>query len=414
MKKAIGGRTWRLQRTYQACRDRGVWNRRARTGHVPAKGRHRGGRLRAAGQAKRVDEGLFLGVAPNGMNVLSELDVHRGVEAVSVPCRGFEFHNARGHVIGTIKREHDATRFGAELQMVRRGDLHRVLTAAAREHGVQVQFGRTLVAIDQADSSTVVAQFADGGQEQGDVLIGCDGIRSTARQLTVPDAPAPAYSGLLDFGGIAAAADVPLPIGINVMVFGRRAFFGAFKTPNGEVWWFHNSGQKRPEAALREPSSLRAHVLELHANDPAWIRDVIERTPAVVGPFALNDILSMPRWHSGRVCLIGDAAHATTPSAGQGASLALEDAMVLAQCVRDIDAPDATRSRRSNVPGAGESRPSSSSPAGPATQRPCRARSANGCAIACCHSSCGSARRRRNGTTRIASTGNSGTCSFSS
>jgi 2-polyprenyl-6-methoxyphenol hydroxylase-like FAD-dependent oxidoreductase len=287
-----------------------------------------------------VDEGLFLGVAPNGMNVLSELDVHRGVEAVSVPCRGFEFQNAHGRVIGTINREHDETRFGAGLQMVRRGDLHGVLTAAAREHGVQVQFGRALVAIDQTNSSTVVARFADGGQEQGDVLIGCDGIRSTARQLTVPDAPAPAYSGLLDFGGIAAAADVPLPIGINVMVFGRRAFFGAFKTPNGQVWWFHNSGQKQPEAALREPSSLRAHVLELHANDPAWIRDVIERTPAVVGPFALNDILSMPRWHSGRVCLIGDAAHATTPSAGQGASLALEDAMVLAQCVRDIDVPE--------------------------------------------------------------------------
>jgi 2-polyprenyl-6-methoxyphenol hydroxylase-like FAD-dependent oxidoreductase len=65
-----------------------------------------------------------------------------------------------------------------------------------------------------------------------------------------------------------------------------------------------------------------------------------ESTPSVLGPFPLNDILSMPRWHTGRVCLIGDAAHATTPSAGQGASLALEDAMVLAQCLRDIDDPE--------------------------------------------------------------------------
>ena len=59
-----------------------------------------------------VDEGLFLGVAPNGMNVLSELDVHRGVEAVSVPCRGFEFHNTHGRVVATINREHDDARFG--------------------------------------------------------------------------------------------------------------------------------------------------------------------------------------------------------------------------------------------------------------------------------------------------------------
>jgi FAD-dependent urate hydroxylase len=47
----------------------------------------------------------------------------------------------------------------------------------------------------------------------------------------------------------------------------------------------------------------------------------------------------MPRWHAGRVCLLGDAAHAMSPSAGQGASLALEDALVLAQCLRDLDAP---------------------------------------------------------------------------
>jgi FAD-dependent urate hydroxylase len=288
-----------------------------------------------------VDEGLFLGVAPNGMNVLAELALQQRVETISVPCRRFEFQNARGEVIGAIDREHDGLRFGARLQMVRRGDLHRVLTDALRAHGVRAHFGRELVAIDQTDSSAVVARFADGAEEKGDVLVGCDGLRSKARQLTLPDAPSPAYSGLLDFGGITSTADIPLPVGVNVMVFGRRAFFGAFHTPRGELWWFHNSGEKRPEAVPRDPGSARAHVLDRHVNDPAWIREVVECTSSVVGPFPLNDILSMPRWHSGRVCLIGDAAHATTPSAGQGASLALEDAMVLAQCIRDIDVPEA-------------------------------------------------------------------------
>ena len=286
-----------------------------------------------------VDEGLFLGVAPNGMNVLADLGVHQCVEAISTPCRGFQFQNARGQVIGGIDRAHDGSRFGAHLQMVRRGDLHGVLTDAARVHGIDVRFGRELVGIDRTDTSSVVARFADGAHEYAAALIGCDGLRSKARQLTLPDAPPPAYSGLVDFGGITSAADVEMPIGVNVMVFGRRAFFGAFKTPDGEVWWFQNSGQKRPEAALRDPESARAHILDLHVNDPAWIREVVESTSRVIGPFALNDILSMPRWHWGRVCLIGDAAHATTPSAGQGASLALEDAMVLAQCIRDIDVP---------------------------------------------------------------------------
>jgi 2-polyprenyl-6-methoxyphenol hydroxylase-like FAD-dependent oxidoreductase len=290
--------------------------------------------------SEAVDEGLFLGVAPNGMNVLAELDLHRAVEGVSVPCRGFEFQNARGHVIGTIHREDDEAGFGARMQMVRRGDLHRALTDGARAAGVEVQFGRVLTQIDRPDESAVVARFSDGSHERGDVLIGCDGIRSMARQLVLPESPEPSYSGLLDFGGIADDTGAPIPTGVNVMVFGRRAFFGAFRTPTGQVWWFHNSGQKRPEAMLRERSALRAHLLALHRDDPPWVGNVIDSTEQVVGPFPLNDILFMPRWHDGRVCLIGDAAHATTPSAGQGASLALEDAMVLAQCMRDIAVPE--------------------------------------------------------------------------
>jgi len=304
--------------------------------------------------SEAVEEGLFLGVAPNGMNVLAELDLHRVVEQISVPCHGFQFQNARGDVIGTIDRQDDRVRFGAGLQMVRRGDLHRVLTDGARAAGVQVHFGRALSDLDRTDATSVVARFADGTDDRGDILIGCDGIRSTARQLTLRDAPEPAYSGLLDFGGITEGVNVPIPTGVNVMVFGRRAFFGAFKTPTGQVWWFHNSGAKQLDILGSEASARREHVLSLHRNDPAWIGDVIAATQQVLGPFPLNDIVFMPRWHDGRVCLIGDAAHATTPSAGQGASLALEDAMVLAQCLRDISVPEKAfaafeRARRSRV-----------------------------------------------------------------
>lgn len=307
---------------------------------------------RRSGEA--VDEGLFLGVAPNGMNVLADLGLQRPVEAVSAPCRRFEFHNAKGQVIGAIDREDDEARFGARLQMVRRGDLHRVLTNAARAAGVRVHFNRALADIDRSDPSAVEARFVDGSCERGDVLIGCDGIQSAVRQLALPDAPEPCYTGLLDFGGIVDDAGADIPIGVNVMVFGRRAFFGAFRTPAGQIWWFQNGGQRPPEAALREPSALRSHVASLHRDDPPWIRRVIEGTDRVIGPFPLNDILFMPRWHAGRICLIGDAAHATTPSAGQGASLALEDAMVLAQCIRDAGAPERAfaafeRARRKRV-----------------------------------------------------------------
>lgn len=289
-------------------------------------------------RAAAADEGLFLGVAPNGMNVLSELGLRDSIEAVSVPCDGFEFRNARDEVIGAMDRRRDEAQYGARLQMIRRGDLHRALTSAAQRAGVQVQFGRSLAGLDCSDPSTVVAHFADAGQEEGDIVLGCDGIHSTTRSLILPSAPGPAYSGLLDFGGFARCT-VPIPAGVNVMVFGRRAFFGAFRTPAGDIWWFHNGGEKADAVSGDQPA-VRAHLVALHEHDPAWIRDIIDATATVAGPFPLHDILSMPRWHRGRVCLVGDAAHATTPSAGQGASLALEDALVLAQCLRDIAPPE--------------------------------------------------------------------------
>jgi 2-polyprenyl-6-methoxyphenol hydroxylase-like FAD-dependent oxidoreductase len=301
-----------------------------------------------------LDEGAFLGLAPNGMNVLTELGVHEAVEAIGIPCHGFEFQNARGERIAGIDRSDDRAQFGAELRMVRRAELHQVLVAAALARGVEVSFGRKLVGLDQGDPANVVARFADGGEERGDALIGCDGIRSMTRQLALPESPAPKYTGLVDFGGYASSAPASLETGMNVMVFGRRAFFGAFKAPSGEVWWFHNSGEKTPADLVREPSALRARILALHQDDPAWIREVVEATPTVLGPYALHDILSMPRWHVGRVCLVGDAAHAMTPSAGQGASMALEDAMVVAQCLRDVDDPGRAfaafeRARRARV-----------------------------------------------------------------
>jgi 2-polyprenyl-6-methoxyphenol hydroxylase-like FAD-dependent oxidoreductase len=88
------------------------------------------------------------------------------------------------------------------------------------------------------------------------------------------------------------------------------------------------------------PEQRRQRILDAHAGDPAWIAEVIGNTPEILGPWQLHEIATMPRWHRGRACLIGDAAHACSPSAGQGASLAMEDAMLLARCLRDDREPE--------------------------------------------------------------------------
>ncbi len=277
-------------------------------------------------------EGAFLGLAPNGLAALEPLGIAGRVAARGHACDAFEFTNRSGRVLGAIDRRDDRAAFGNALTMVRRADLHDELAAVCAERGLPIRFGLRLVGLD-AHADRAVARFADGSCLEADVVIGCDGVRSTTRRLALPDAPEPTATGLLDLGGFARVDGLPFAPGVNAMVFGARAFFGAFRTPDGETWWFHNGP---PDDDDVPAEARRARLLDLHRDDPAWVREVIAATPALLGPWRIHELTAMSRWGAGRACLIGDAAHAMSPSAGQGASLAMEDALVLSQCLRDV------------------------------------------------------------------------------
>jgi len=287
--------------------------------------------LLEARPADRGGEGAFLGVAPNGMRALAALGLADRILARGHACSGFAFLNHAGRTLGTIDRSGDRARFGWPLTMIRRADLHALLAEACAARGIATRHGERLASLDPR-GDRVVAQLDGGGAIEADVVVGCDGLRSATRALALPEAPAPTWTGLDDHGGFVAGIDLPFEPGVNVMVFGKRAFFGAFRAASGEIWWFHN-GPRAPAGI--EP---RAHLLALHAEDPSWVSAILRRTE-LLGPWPIHELVAMPRWSAGRVCLIGDAAHAMSPSAGQGASLAFEDAQALAQCLRDLPDP---------------------------------------------------------------------------
>ena len=182
--------------------------------------------------------------------------------------------------------------------------------------------------------------FTDGSTAEGDLLIGADGLRSRTRTVIDPQAPRARHIGLLNTGGYARGLHLPGDPGVAHFVFGRRCFFGYFIHPNGEIWWFANPPSRREptrdELLAITSEQWRARLVDLFRDDPGPMLDIIAATDDIIPGWNTYDFPTVPTWHNDRMVIIGDAVHATSPSSGQGASLAIEDAIVLATCLRDL------------------------------------------------------------------------------
>lgn len=286
--------------------------------------------------------GAYLTIAVNGLAALSIMDVHRPVMAAGVPSSTLAFYASSGKhmasmpIGGTLPD-------GTITHSIKRADLYQVLNDEAVKRGVRYEYGKRLASAGVTPEGGVVATFADGSTAEGDVLIGADGIHSVTRKLIDPAAPAPRYIGLCGAGGFARG--VPgleaVPGDYN-MLFGKRGFFGYLVAPDGEVWWFANLPEPRElspgELAAISPAGWRRRLLELFASDNAPATRIVQATrdEDLVCGFNQYDMPSVPVWNRGPIGLVGDAAHAVASSSGQGCSMAFEDALVLATCLRDV------------------------------------------------------------------------------
>lgn len=275
-----------------------------------------------------------LGFAPNGLQALSVVGVDDAVRAIGTPITSMALQSWTGKTLGAFASDPPQL-------MVWRDQLYRVLREAAESHGVSFELGKRLVDATSSDDG-VVARFADGTSVRGDLLVGADGIRSTVRGLIDPGAPKPRYAGLLGFGAQVADTGLPSTDGRMYLAFGKRAFFGYQVMDDSSGGWFVNLPSKTPMSVAETRAVGAAEWLrrfrEVFADDRLPALPMFARTSpedlVITGP--LEDIPSVPTWSRGRMVLIGDAAHPTSPSSGQGASLAVESAVELARCLRDL------------------------------------------------------------------------------
>ena len=279
--------------------------------------------------------GAFLTVAPNGVRGLRLLELEGSALGRSFETPRFEISLGTGRVLAEMPAAGDSE---LSPRTVRRSDLYGGLRREAERRSIPAHYGKRLVDAEE-NADGVVARFADGAQLEADLLVGADGLRSRVRALLDPGAAGLRYLGLLNTGGFARGVQVPGAAGTLHFVFGKRCFFGWVKRPDGEVWWFANPG-RRTEPTAQElrampPHLWRAELLDLLSRDASPALGIIEATDRIIGPWPTHDLPRVKTWRSRRMVIIGDAAHAASPSSGQGASMAVEDGIVLARCLRD-------------------------------------------------------------------------------
>ncbi|MEU8781414.1 FAD-dependent monooxygenase [Streptomyces sp. NPDC048637] len=292
------------------------------------------------------DVGAFLVVFANGLEALRVIDAHGPVVDSSFPAQRVEFIGNDGTRLG--ERPIAGTEGGDDLgpRTLRRATLYQVLHREAIRRGIAVRHGKRLVGaetVDGAGGRRVVATFADGSRAEGDVLIGADGLHSVTRALIDPAAPQPRYTGQNTVCGyLRDAAGVPLAPDTYTMIFGKRAFFGCTRAPDGEVWWFANipgTELDRADPPAVTPAAWRERVAGLFDGDDTPAAALVRATGDRVIASNAYDLASTPVWHNGTMVVLGDAAHAAAPNAAQGASMAIEDGIVLAKCLRDQPDP---------------------------------------------------------------------------
>ncbi|WP_159842659.1 FAD-dependent oxidoreductase [Nocardia sp. CY41] len=317
--------------------------------------------LRKAGIDARVYEaypgpsygiGSGLALAPNGIAALDIIGAGDPVRAIALPVT--KMRMAVGDKVLDLPGLSDVP----PLQLVDRSELHQALHRHAIAAGVPFEYEKRLVDVHE-DESGSTARFADGSTATADVLIGADGIRSRVRTLIDPDAPGPGYTGMLGFGAT-TECDADLPADTMTFAFGKRAYYLYWPLGDGRVAWGANLPHKEYlslTAARAVPNAQWLRILRETYGDDTPGGELARRTTEdqleVVG--ALHIMPPVPRWHRGRMVLVGDAVHAPSNSSGQGASLAIESAVQLARCLRDLPVPEAfavyERLRRERVEG---------------------------------------------------------------
>ena len=264
----------------------------------------------------------------NGLRVLRAVGLGDAVEQAGTPVRRWGFFDQHGRTLCTTDLQQLWGEVGACVGIAR-VRLQQVLVLSAAP--VLTRLGVSVTSLTQ-EQDRVSVGFSDSSAADYDLVVGADGIYSTVRRLTISTAP-PGYAGTMVWRSIVSTR----PPGLTDMMIlmGDGCYFGQVPMGDGHTYGFGAVGGPRFDDPLEgRLERLRDRFAGFGGPVPAYLAALECDEQLHVAPM---EWVEPDRWHTGRVVLIGDAAHADAPNMAEGGCMAMEDAFVLAEELRSAD-----------------------------------------------------------------------------
>lgn len=279
--------------------------------------------------------GAGIGIGSNVMVALNKLGVSEDILKSGMTLKKQRFLNGDFDVMNTIDFTLLKERFGEENIAIQRADLHKALYKAVDP--AYFHFNKKVNQFTQT-SENVTISFADGTEETVDYVIAADGIHSIFRQTLLPSST-PRYAGYTCWRGISKNKEDVLPH-LSSEAWSDKGRFGWAPLHNGDVYWFAciNAREHDEYYQSLDKSGVAAQFAHF---SPTVERLIAETYDAYFLHHDIYDIKPLHTFVYDRICLLGDAAHATTPNMGQGAGQSIEDAYELMHAIQNASTMEA-------------------------------------------------------------------------
>ena len=279
----------------------------------------------ASPEIKALGAGLVL--AANAMQAYKKIGISAEIIEKGRLVPAFIIYDQEGKVVTKTDSQANTEKYGADNFTIHRAHLHQLLLSKINPNSITANKRATHIL---QNGTKITVTFHDGSTHETDYLIVSDGIHSPIRKQLLPNSE-PRYAGYTCWRAVIDNTNLKLTE--TSETWGLKGRMGLVPLANNKIYWFAciNAPQNDPTMKAFKVADLQAVFKDFHAPIPSVLAETKDEN------LLWNDIIDLKPIHQyafGNIVLIGDAAHATTPNMGQGACQAIEDAVVLADEIK--------------------------------------------------------------------------------